>query len=154
MIVLGLGASPLGAQFNADFPACKLLTLDEIKKAGHTVAVVTPLNGASLPKGGSECTYPGTVTVQLDRYPVSSFDAARRGLESGAKMTFTPMAGVGDAAYYFEQGPSSMRIGGVLLRAGTHTLSVTIPIKADANKPDANRSVLAALAKTILPKLK
>ena len=155
LLAVVIGSAPLSAQTKpADVPACSLLTLAEIKSAGRAVPVVTNLNGSMLPKGGSECAFPGTVTVQLDRYPVASFDAARRGLETGAKMTFTPMTGVGDAAYYFEQGPSSMRIAGILLRAGTHTLSVTISINADANNPDANRKVLTALAKTALSKVK
>ena len=45
-------------------------------------------------------------------------------------------------------------LAGIFLRSGTHTLSVTISIKVESNNPDANRKVLAALAKAALSKVK
>ena len=133
-------------------PACGLLTPDEIKRAGRAVRVAMPPSGEPLSGGGSECEYAGDVAVQLDAYPVSGFEAARKRFEARGKTTFTALTGVGDQAYYYEQDANPLKTVGIFTRAGSHVITVSMGADPKASA-DANRTVLMALAKTVLTKV-
>jgi hypothetical protein len=86
--------------------ACSLITRQEIRTvAGDLVPRYfdqIPSEEMQLPGGGSVCRF-GGFNVQLDPIAAADFDAHRQA--QAGRADYRPAPGVGDTAYFFEQGP-------------------------------------------------
>jgi hypothetical protein len=147
------GQSPAGAK-TGGLRACTLLTKDEIKKATapripRTIDRFEP-DEELLPGGGSECTI-GDIDVQLDAVSVSRFEERLKTFAATTK--FERIDGVGDAAYFYEQGTpgTPTHIVGVYARAGQHVVvyarSVAAPETTQTVRPGLIALATAAAAK-------
>jgi hypothetical protein len=113
--------------------ACSLFTQAEIRKIYGAKwrpawdQVQIPPDETELPGGGSECSTLG-LSVQLDAVPVARFEANRQVFAK--RSTFERVTGVGDEAWFYEQGaPGTMsHIVGIYARAGQHVYVLSIDV--------------------------
>ena len=135
--------------------ACSLLAPQEIKQVlGSRVPPLLeqmPPSEERLPRGGSECFYPG-ITIQLNALPYTRFEEARRQHATGGRTTVQPEGGLGDEAFSYEEdaGQDSHTVVYVV-RSGQHvvivTMDVTPPETGNSRRPDAQAVARAAVAK-------
>jgi hypothetical protein len=113
--------------------ACSLFTQEEIKKlyGGKWQPFWDQISirpeESALSGGGSECHMMG-LDIQLDAVPVSQFEPNRQAYAARSK--FERITGVGDEAWFYEQGAgTSVHIIGVYARSGQHiyVLSLDVP---------------------------
>ena len=147
-------AQPAGA---SRVTACTLLTKDEIKKllGPRTSKVIdlVPPNEEILKSGGSEC-FVGNVTIQLDAYPVSSFDATKKRYAESGTTAFRELPGVGDAAFSYDQNPGkTSHVVGIFTRTGPHVLTISMDVNT-GDSVEALREDALVLTKAAIVKLK
>ena len=138
-----------GAATGPAIRACSLLTKDLILKVtpmkDTSMLFVVPPQDDSLGATGSACDY-GDVGLQIDPITPARFDELRK--KAGEE--WTPVAGVGDGAYFRNNRDNYAEL---FVRAGTHTLTIQMSVPfgstAAAIKPNT-----IALANALVPKLR
>jgi len=104
------------------------------------LAMQVPPNGDALGAAGSECTY---VTLQVDPF-------APGVIEKQVKKDWVPMSGVGDAAYFRDNGG---RWAELYVRTGAHVMTIQMSVPTGRTAASIQPNVVA-LAKVLLPQLK
>jgi hypothetical protein len=128
--------------------ACALLTKDLL--AAHTPASKESFNlmmtvkpqEDQLGAKGSACTY-GDVTMQIDPFPAAN-------LERTVQKDWTPVTGVGDAAYFRDNRGNYAEL---IVRSGGHLVTVQMSIPTGRTAASIQSNVIG-LTKAILAKLK
>lgn len=160
-----LGAVPvreLSAQ-SADTPACKLMSVAEIRKITGipTYAHAWGMEPGKAVGGGSSCAYE-EAEASLERLPMIGFSLIpgkgwtqrRRTMHLPDGCSRVPVAGVGDDAFY-ESCPTKTakrRVDPLFVKAGSNDLVVEMDIRAPGTEESA-RSAVVALAKAVVAKL-
>jgi hypothetical protein len=135
--------------------ACALLSKPEIKAiaGAHTPRYFDeiPSVETALPGGGSECAF-GGFRVELDAVPASEFESTRQ--KQQAQVRYEAVSGVGDEAYFYEQGPpGSPRVVGVYGRVGERVFLVSMDVGAE-DTAALLRPAIVELARAGAPKLR
>ena len=129
--------------------ACSVLPKEEVRTilgVDPKTFNLVPLQEDSLPGGGSACEYMGA-GIQIDPFPVARLAEMHK--TSG--QTWTPIAGLGESAYYNDRTKQSPYAE---LYAASRNHVVTVQMSVD--RPDTAESVrpkAVALAKALLAKL-
>ena len=139
------GRSSAPAAGSPSVKACSLLTKElalKVSSANKALFDIPPRESPGESGKGSECNY-GDITLQIDTFPWSTYEAAMK--KGGA-----PLAGVGDAALFRDNGG---RMAELATRVGSHTafIQMGVPITSTAEKFKPN---VVTLANAIVPKLK
>jgi hypothetical protein len=128
--------------------ACSLFTQAEIKKVYGAKwqpvwdQIRIPPNESPLPGGGSECSMMG-LDIQLDAVQVSRFEANRQAYAARSK--FERIMGVGDEAWFYEQGAgTSVHIIGVYARSGQHVYVLSLSVRQGETAASLRPVVIAA----------
>src|SRR5688572_22697336 len=128
--------------------ACSLFTQDEIKKfygakwppAWDQFSI--PPQESALAGGGSECGMTG-LHIQVDAVPVSGFESNRQAYAARSK--FEKITGVGDEAWFYEQGAgTSVHVIGVYARAGQHVYVVSLTVRQGETAASLRPVIIAA----------
>jgi len=135
------GAAAAGSTIKA----CSLLSKElalKVSSANKALFDMPPRESPGESGKGTECNY-GDITLQIDTFPWSTYEAAMK--KGGA-----PLAGVGDAALFRDNGG---RMAELATRVGSHTafIQMGVPITSTAEKFKPN---VVTLANAIVPKLK
>jgi len=155
--------SPQAAPFQAggaepgNIRACSLFTQEEIKKLYGAKwppvwdQIRIPPDESTLSGGGSECEMMG-LAIQLDAVPVSRFEANRQSY--AAKSKFERLTGIGDEAWFYEQGAgTSVHIIGVYARSGQHVYVLSLDVR-QGETPSSLRPVVIAAGQAAAAKLR
>jgi hypothetical protein len=128
--------------------ACSLLTKElvtahtPLSKESIDLAIQIPPIENAVGQSGSECSY-GGVTLTIDAFTPESFEKART-------PAWVAVAGVGDAAYFRDNGG---RFGELYVRTTAHGLGIQMGVPTGRTTASIQPNAIA-LAKAILPKLK
>ena len=128
--------------------ACSLFTQAEIKQLYGAKwqpvwdqIRITP-EESPLSGGGSECNMMG-LAIQLDAVPVSRFESNRQSYAARSK--FERITGVGDEAWFYEQGAgTSVHIIGVYARSGQHVYVLSLTVRQGETAASLRPIVIAA----------
>jgi hypothetical protein len=137
-----------GVSQSAAFRACSLFTQDEIKQFYGSKwkpvwdQIRIPPDESPLPGGGSECSMTG-MQIQIDAVQVSRFESNRQAFAARSK--FERIAGVGDEAWFYEQGAGSpVHIIGVYARSGQHVYVLSVDVNQGETTASLRPVVVAA----------
>ena len=128
--------------------ACSLLTKDlltehtPLSKPSFDLVIQIPASEDAAGQSGSECTY-GGVTLTIDAFTAEAFEKART-------PAWMPISGVGDAAYFRDNGG---RFAELYVRSSGHGLGIQMDVPTGRTSASIQPNAIA-LAKAILPKLK
>jgi hypothetical protein len=129
--------------------ACSLLTKELVMKVtpekDTSMLFLVPPQEDALGASGSACEY-GGIGLQVDPFTPGRFEELRK----RAGETWVPVAGVGDAAYFRENGRNFAEL---YVRVGTHTLTIQMGVPR-ASTPAAIKSNTIELANALIPKLR
>ena len=129
--------------------ACSLLTKELVLKVtprkDTSMSFIVPPQEDAVGASGSACEY-GGIGLQIDPFPPARLDALRK--SSGE--SWAPVAGVGDTAYFRENGISYAEL---YVAVGTHTLTIQMSVPTGST-PAAIKSNTIALANALVPKLR
>jgi hypothetical protein len=138
-------AGSRGAAGKPGTGACALLTKDLVMKvSGAANKAVFDLPPNEEPVGkGSACDY-ADIRLQIDPFAWSILE------DSAKKNKMTPVADVGDGAYF---GSRNSQFAEMMGHAGGHTFTIQMGVPFQST-PERMKPNVITLAKAIVPKLK
>ena len=144
-----------GAGAAAVLDACRLATNAEVAKAAEERSEIAKYWEAPVASfGGSHCDYDGgSIRVYQGRNAAASFESTLKAFGAD-KAPKTPVAGIGDRAYFIIPYPNDpyKRLGLLAVHAGPRVLQFILD--ANGNEPiTATRPRLENLARLVLPRL-
>jgi hypothetical protein len=129
--------------------ACALLTKELVLKVtpekDTSMRFVVPPQEDALGTSGSACEY-GGIGLQIDPFTPARLEELRKQMG----LTWVPVAGVGDAAYFRENGRDYAEL---YVRVGTHTMTIQMGVPA-GRTPAAIKTNTIELANALVPKLR
>ena len=144
-----LQARPEAAASQAAVRACSLLTKELVLKVtpkkDTSMAFIVPAQEEAVGAGGSACEY-GGIGLQIDPFTPERLETLRK----STGQSWAPVAGVGDSAYFRENGTSYAEL---YVTVGTHTMTIQMSVPT-GNTPAAIKPNTIALANALVPKLR
>ena len=128
--------------------ACSLLTKElalRVTSANKQIFDLLPPAEEPLGANGSSCEY-GDIGLQVDPFTPARLDQLYK--QSGRD--WTPVAGVGDAAYFHDNGG---RFAELYVRVGTHTFTIQMGVPVGGSVAAIKPNTIT-LANALVPKLK
>jgi hypothetical protein len=155
LLLIGCVARPASAgpsQGAADgkpaLRACALLTKDLAAKVTpnkNQVILTIPPSEESLGAAGSSCSYAG-IELQIDPFTPANLDA----LYKDRGKAWTPVPGVGDAAYFFDNRGEYAEL---YARVGDRVFSIQMDVPPGSSVPAIKPNVIT-LAHAVAPRLR
>jgi len=152
LVPLLLAVMPQGATGAPPIKACAVLTKEvlaqttPLEKQGFDLVMRVPPDEDVFGTRGSACHY-GTVTLQIDPFLPATVERAR----ATSKTPYTPVAGVGDSAYFHDNRGTYAELFVIFGGSRVLTIQMSVPMGKTAAALQPN---VIALAKAVLPKLK